>query len=340
MSIEKELFNRLKLKENSLIPFGFTYENNVYKYTRKFMSGCFRTDIVIDKSGNISGKVYDLKAEEEYTNFRMENIVGEFVNAIKNEYIKILKDIADSCYEKEYFIFSQTRRIGKALYSKYNVTPEFLWDSLPSGAVFRNARSNKWFSLIMCIDRGKIISGERGEAEVLNIKLNGHVPEYINKKGIYPAYHMNKNSWVSIILDDTLDDEEVLRLIHISYELSCVNGEWIVPANPKYYDVTGAFNGNDTITWKQSSNIIVGDTIYLYVAAPYSAIMYKCTAVETDIPYDYKDKNLCINKVMKIKLIKRYDKDEFTFKKLNEYGINAVRGPRNVNLALSKKLNN
>lgn len=41
-----------------------------------------------------------------------------------------------------------------------------------------------------------------------------------NKKGIYIAYHMNKKNWVSIILDDTLTDNEIISLIDISYNNS------------------------------------------------------------------------------------------------------------------------
>ena len=84
-----------------------------------------------------------------------------------------------------------------------------------------------------------------------------------------------------------------------------------------------------------------GDIIYLYVGAPVSAILYKCRVTETDIPYNYQDRNLTIKALMKIKLLKRYDKNSFTFKVLNdEYGIFAVRGPRGVPFSLSEALNN
>lgn len=46
-----------------------------------------------------------------------------------------------------------------------------------------------------------------------------------------------------------------------------------------------------------------------------------------------------MKKVMKIKLLKKYKADEFTFKKLNEYGIKAIRGQRSVTDKLSKELN-
>ena len=57
------------------------------------------------------------------------------------------------------------------------------------------------------------------------------------------------------------------------------------------------------------------------------------------IPYKYSDKNVSMKKVMKIKLLKRYEQDKFTYEKLNEYGIKAIRGPRGLTDELSKDLN-
>ena len=224
MSIEEKVFKNEKLNKEKLLAFGFNKEGNSYKYSKEFMDGTFRADIYVDEAGNVSGKVYDLETGEEYTNFRIVDVVGEFVNTVKKEYIQILNEIKDNCFEKDY---------------------------------------------------------------------------------------------------DSYDTKK----------------EWLVPANPKYYDVMNAFNNQDIITWKQSNNINEGDIVYLYVAVPYSAIMFKCEVVETNIPYQYKDKNLSIKRVMKIKLLKRYKQDEFTFKKLKEYGIRAVRGPRSVTSKLSQKLN-
>ena len=130
-----------------------------------------------------------------------------------------------------------------------------------------------------------------------------------------------------------------MELVDLSYDISNIKGEWLIPANPKYYDIINAFNETDTIIWKQSNNIWAGDIVFIYVAAPISAILYKCEVLEVDIPYRYSDKNVSMEKVMKIKLLKRYAKDKFTFEMLNEYGIKWVRGPRGLTDELSKELN-
>ncbi len=113
---------------------------------------------------------------------------------------------------------------------------------------------------------------------------------------------------------------------------------WLVPANPRYYDIQEAFSKSDTILWKQSNSVIIGDIIYLYLAAPYSCILYKCVAVEVDIPYEYDDGNVSMHKVMKIKLLHTYNRGTFGLNTLKEHGISSVRGPRSVPYGLRYKL--
>ena len=72
----------------------------------------------------------------------------------------------------------------------------------------------------MNLDKSKLQKEKTEVVEVLNVKLNDRVKEYIQQEGIYPAYHLSKKNWVSIILDDTLTDDEVMKLIAISYDLS------------------------------------------------------------------------------------------------------------------------
>ena len=309
MSIESEIFKKYIPNNKKLIKYGFKKSNNLYKFSKTFMNNTFRADIVIDAKGQVIGKVIEIELNEEYTNFRIEGNVGEFVGKVREEYKSILQDIVNSCFEKEYFIYEQTNRITKLINDKYSVSPEFLWDFVPDYGVFRNVRSKKWFGIVMNLDKSKIISNKTGEVEILNLKLDENVTNALKLDGVYSPYHSSKKNWVSIILDNTLSDEKIMELVDLSYDISNIKGEWIVPANPKYYDIINAFNETDTIIWKQSNNIWAGDIVYLYVAAPISAILYKCEVLEVDIPYKYSDKNVSMKKVMKIKLLKRYEQD-------------------------------
>ena len=234
----------------------------------------------------------------------------------------------------------QSNRLAQYISTEYQVSPEFLWARFPGCAAFRHPGSGKWFGIIMNVDRGKLISGETGEVEIINIKLDELAESHIDNVSILPPYHQTKKKWVTVILDDSLADEEIWKMIDIGYRKLEKAVEWLVPANPLYYDVINAFNDTDTILWKQSSRIRPGDTVYLYVGAPFSAIMFKCAVMETDIPFEFRNDQVSMNRVMRIKLLRRYDGREFTFKKLNECGIRAVRGPRTVTESLSKALKN
>ncbi|MCD7802475.1 MAG: MmcQ/YjbR family DNA-binding protein [Clostridiales bacterium] len=37
---------------------------------------------------------------------------------------------------------------------------------------------------------------------------------------VVPAYHMNKQHWISIILDGSMEEEDILRLVQDSYDLT------------------------------------------------------------------------------------------------------------------------
>lgn len=331
MSIESEVFKRYKISTDKLISYGFKLDNGIYKYSKFFLSGSFRADIEIDNNLNITGKVIERALDEEYTNFRVESISGDFANSVKENYIAILNDIANICFDRQNFILAQTNRISKKICEKYSVKAEYLWDAYPNFAVYRNIRSKKWFSIIMNVDKGKIVKGQSGEIEVINVKLDEKVPEYIKVDGIYSAYHLSKKNWISIILDDTLDDDYILKLIDISFNKSDLTNKWIVPANPNYYPIESAFDCDDEILWKQSSNILVGDIVYMYVSQPIFAILYKTMATQTDIEYNYSDNNVSMDTVMRLKLLKRYTKDELQLKLLKDNGLKSIQGPHRVN---------
>lgn len=241
--------------------------------------------------------------------------------------------------------------INDYIKNQYGIGPEYPWPRYNEHAVYRHKDNKKWFALIMDVGRDKLGLSGKTAVSVINLKIDDVIlhDTIIRENGIMPAYHMNKQNWITVLLDGTVPADRICALLDISYNATSSKRrkkavrepkEWIIPANPKFYDVEAAFAKNDIITWKQGAGIIKGDTVFMYVAAPVSAILYKCRVLETDIPYDYQDKNLTITALMKIELLKRYDRDSFTFSVLgDEYGIYAIRGPRGVPFSLSEALN-
>jgi predicted DNA-binding protein (MmcQ/YjbR family) len=71
------------------------------------------------------------------------------------------------------------------------------------------------------IPRSKVLpeSGDDRPVEVINVKIDpARLPELLDRPGYRPAYHMNKRSWVTILLDGTLPDGEITGHIRRSRE--------------------------------------------------------------------------------------------------------------------------
>ena len=60
---------------------------------------------------------------------------------------------------------------------------------------------------------------------------------------------------------------------------------WLIPANTKFYDVFAAFKLAETY-WPMNAKIMNGDTLYIYLAAPYKQIGYVCQVIETGYDLD------------------------------------------------------
>lgn len=118
-------------------------------------------------------------------------------------------------------MMSQREIILKYIDDKYGAKPDYLWKKHPNDAVLRHDKKGKWFALVMKIKKEKL--GIKGDSttHILNLKIQ---PEFIGtlrlSKGFLPAYHMNKEHWVSILLDNTVAIEEIESLIDTSYELT------------------------------------------------------------------------------------------------------------------------
>ena len=152
--------------------------------------------------------------------FNISSFQGEFVSRVRDVYQELLIDIKKNCFITDYFVFDQPNRICHYILEKYHDEPEFLWDDQKDG-VFRNKKNMKWYGIIMFIDYSKI-DKRNGKVEVMNLKLDSSlIQELIQKKGFYPAYHMKSTYWITIVLDNTLKDEDIIPYIDMSYQIIC-----------------------------------------------------------------------------------------------------------------------
>lgn len=224
MSIEQKIFERKRFDPKKLLEYGFQRKSDCFIYQSDFMNGDFHAYISVTDKDIISGRVIDTMNDEEYAPLRVENLTGAYVGQVRNEYKNLLNDIADKCCTTVLFAFDQANRITEQIIAKYAVHPDFPWEQsqYQSYGTFRHTDSGKWFALIMNIKWDSLLKNKnQNTIDIINLKVNPKkCTGLTTTNGIYPGYHMNHQNWISVVLNDTLSDEEIMRLIEDSFSLT------------------------------------------------------------------------------------------------------------------------
>ena len=103
-------------------------------------------------------------------------------------------------------------------HNKFGTSPDYPFDEDLETAVLRHADNRKRFALLMQVSRRKFGFDSDKTVDVVNLKLPFEMFGSFGKAdGVYPAYHMNKLHWISVLLSDATD-ETIAFLTGVSYE--------------------------------------------------------------------------------------------------------------------------
>ena len=213
-----EIFKSYQFNKEKARDYGFVENGEVWNYSCQILQGDFSMTVSITPD-NVSFQVFDQETGDLYPQVHMESMRGSFVASIREACLEILYQIRKACFDVQDFIFPQTKRIMAQVQKKYGNQLEYLWEKSPDTAVLRHEGNQKWYAVLMRIPWDKLEKGREGLVEAVNLK-HDQVADLLSKKGIYPAFHMNKRYWLSLVLDDSLQDEEVIELIEKSWNLT------------------------------------------------------------------------------------------------------------------------
>ena len=213
-----EIFKSYQFNQEKAQAFGFIENGGVWTYSCQILQGDFVMTVSIT-ADNVSFQVFDQETGDLYPQVHMETMRGVFVGSVREACLGILYQIRKNCFAVQEFICPQTKRIMGYVQEKYGNQLEYLWEQSPDTAVLRHADNQKWYAVLMRISWDKLDKGKEGFVEAVNLK-HDCVTDLLTQRGIYPAFHMNKRYWISVTLDDTLSDEEVLELIETSWNLT------------------------------------------------------------------------------------------------------------------------
>ncbi len=342
MDPEKEIFRRRKPVDTKLLQYGFVPQKDSLLYQTPILNGDFLVSVQV-RNQKVFCSLTDQATGDEYLPIRIAGQNGAYVSKVREAYCAVLQDIAEQCFEETPFVNAQANRIADLVQQKYGndlCHPFQEKERYAESGTFRNPRNGKWYGVIMYQPLSCLTRNEQDTEKLNFINLKVHPEEreaLIQEEGIYSSWHMNHRCWVSVRLDDVLSDERIMELIAVSYDLVNQNGgrsqspsagpkKWILPSNPRYYDVVSEWKGRKNVTWKQYPNIETGDEIYLYVGAPYSAILYHCLVTRAHQPSPWPEYSA---ERLDLKILDRYDPSFLTLQKvLKPFGVTTVRGPR------------
>ncbi|MDO4433627.1 MAG: MmcQ/YjbR family DNA-binding protein [Alysiella sp.] len=115
-------------------------------------------------------------------------------------------------------MISQVHFIHNHIFEKYGVLPEYIFRQHPDCAVFRHTHNRKWFVITLAVSGSQIGLPSQDKIPIMNVKLP---PEWVaqlsGQAGFAPAYHMNKRHWLTVRLDGSLPEKQLLELLTESF---------------------------------------------------------------------------------------------------------------------------
>ena len=89
----------------------------------------------------------------------------------------------------------------------YGTSPDYPFDEDFETAVLRHKDNRKWYAIVMRVSRRKFGLDSDDVIDVVNLKLPTEMfGSFGTADGVYPAYHMNKLHWISVLLPDAPED--------------------------------------------------------------------------------------------------------------------------------------
>lgn len=318
--------NRLKQLNNSeCIPFSFriyaTYAVDERLTDKKLHSMIDQLNPNLRSKEIVGGKMrvrefYAMTPEQAYSILETIAILGGCKERLKlrdpSPQEKKEENIAQEIEEEH------IERLSPFAFSKCHI---------PVGSVITYFNRGKANSGVEC----RVVDDKTVKYQEKNYSLSALATELSGSKhGVAgPRYFKYKGEWLNTIRARVEGWKNPTRIDDV----------WVIPCNPKFYDIVGAFQKLNTIEWSQSTNICVGDTIYIYVGGEYKSIMFKCEAVETELYGNRSAEDLEFYKditekpdtrYMRIRLIEKYEKDVFPLDELRDHGLANVQGRSKV----------
>ena len=197
------------------IAYGFSRTEAGFELKKELLDvGLYAIFVISGKRFEVN--VFDAYTDEEYLPFNVVDNITGFVTGIREQVEALVQEIKEKCLLNS----NMKLRLMEYCERKFGTEPEAPWEDSPDAYTFKTAKRNKWYALFMTIPYKSLGLVAKGTLDVVNIKLPPEkVLGLIDRVHFYPAYHMNKKHWITIVLDKEVDEPLVQQLLEESYGL-------------------------------------------------------------------------------------------------------------------------
>ncbi len=199
--------------------YGFAQRGGRFILTKPILGGEFL--VTVDVGKTVKTTTVERETGDPYVLHLIPEAQGTFVGQVRAEYFALLEEIAARCFAKCGFRGSLTRDICDEVRRIYGVEPEYLWEKFPEDAVLRRKDTGKWFGALLTVSAKKLGRAEDAVLEILDIRASEEeIAALSDGVRYFPGYHMNKRHWLTVVLDGSVPQMEILMRIAKSYALA------------------------------------------------------------------------------------------------------------------------
>lgn len=216
----EDIFRRRKLNKDKLKRYGFEPKESCWIYAAEIMGDDFNLHVSVYENGDVVTDLIENETNEPYILYKTD-ASGSFVGEIRTEIENVLRKIADECFDISVFKSEQTLKIIDYVRDTYGDELEFLWPKFPDNAIWRRKDNKKWYGIIMTVSKNKLGLASNEAVEIIDLRLEKEqMSKTVDNERYFPGWHMNKKSWYTVVLDNSVSTEEICCRIDESYKLA------------------------------------------------------------------------------------------------------------------------
>ena len=217
--MDENIFDGLTPNEGKLQKYGFAFEGDAWTARFDMIDGQFMLKVAVSSGGEVASEVIDLAADEVYTLHLVGAATGAFVGRVREEVSSRLRDIAANCFDGAIFNGGQVGDMIDYARQKYGDDLEFLWEKFKNNAVLRRKDTKKWYAAFIRLPFEKLGIRKEGEVDIIDLRMPKEMPQEAQKH-VMPAYHMNKRTCFTALLDGSVPLDILCALLDESYLLA------------------------------------------------------------------------------------------------------------------------